>query len=165
GRHEPVRRSGSAAYPRRVRQRRKQRRRTRVMSNDKSPREGASPGATPDPRGTAPAAQPHDAVGGGLSGTSIRRPIFTLMLMLGLMVLGFFSYNRLPIDQFPDVEIPVVAVQTIYPGASPETIEREVTRPMEEALNPVEGVDRITSNSLEGASLILIEFELGRDND
>ncbi len=106
-----------------------------------------------------------DTVGGGLSGVSIRRPIFTLMLMLGLIVLGLFSFNRLPIDQFPDVEIPVVAVQTIYPGASPETIEREVTRPMEEAFNPVEGVDRITSNSLEGASLIIVEFELGRDND
>src|SRR5690606_13297772 len=71
-----------------------------------------------------------DAAGTGLSGVSIRRPIFTLMLMLGLIVLGLFSFNRLPIDQFPDVEIPVVAVQTIYPGASPETIEREVTRPI-----------------------------------
>lgn len=135
------------------------------MSNDRSTQDGAPNGASPDLRGTAPASHPHDAIGGGLSGTSIRRPIFTLMLMLGLMVLGFFSYNRLPIDQFPDVEIPVVAVQTIYPGASPETIEREVTRPMEEAFNPVEGVDRISSNSLEGASLIIIEFELGRDND
>ena len=105
------------------------------------------------------------AAGGGLSGVSIRRPIFTLMLMLGLIVLGLFSYRQLPIDQFPDVDIPVVSVQTIYPGASPETIEREVSRRLEEAFNPVEGVDRITSMSLEGVSQVVVEFELGRDGD
>jgi len=118
------------------------------MSHDNAPRDATPHGPTPPERGpTGP--DNHEALGGGLSGTSIRRPIFTLMMMLGLIVLGLFSYIRLPIDQFPDVEIPVVAVQTIYPGASPETIEREVTRPMEEAFNPVEGVDRISSNSLE----------------
>src|SRR5690606_14356041 len=136
-----------------------------AMSNEHSPRDAAPHGPAGTDHGATPAQARMDAVGGGLSGVAIRRPIFTLMMMMGLIVLGFFSYNRLPIDQFPDVEIPVVAVQTIYPGASPETIEREVTRRMEEAFNPVEGVDRITSNSLEGASLIIIEFELGRDND
>ncbi|HEX7048742.1 MAG TPA: efflux RND transporter permease subunit [Longimicrobiales bacterium] len=103
--------------------------------------------------------------GGGLSGIAIRRPIFTAMVMLGLIVLGLFSFRRLPIDQFPEVDIPVVVVQTVYPGASPETIEREVTRPLEEAFNPVEGVDRITSVSLEGMSQIIVEFELERDGD
>src|SRR5687768_9786498 len=98
---------------------------------------------------------------GGLSGTAIRRPVFTTMLMLGLVVLGFFSFRRLPIDQFPDVDLPVVTVQTIYPGASPETIEREVTRRMEEAFNPVNGVDRITSVTLEGVSQVMVEFDLG----
>ena len=104
-------------------------------------------------------------IGGGLSALAIRRPVFTTMMMALLVVLGFFSFRRLPIDQFPEVDIPVVVVQTTYPGASPETIEREVTRRMEEAFNPVEGVDRITSNSLEGVSVVLVEFDLDRDVD
>ena len=102
---------------------------------------------------------------GGLSGLAIRRPVFTTMMMLGLVVLGLFGYRRLPIDQFPDVDIPVVVVQTVYPGASPETVEREITERMEEAFNPVEGVDRITSNSLEGVSLVIVEFDLDREVD
>jgi HAE1 family hydrophobic/amphiphilic exporter-1 len=105
------------------------------------------------------------ALGGGLSGVAIRRPVFTTMLMLALIVLGFFSFRRLPIDMFPNVDIPFVVVQTVYPGASPETVEREVTRRLEEAFNPVEGVDRITSISLEGVSQVLIEFDLARDGD
>ena len=106
-----------------------------------------------------------DSVGGGLAGVAIRRPVFTAMMMIGLMVLGIFGYRRLAIDQFPDIDIPVVVVQTIYPGASPEVMEREVTRRLEEAFNPVEGVDRITSSSIEGVSLIIVEFELERDGD
>jgi HAE1 family hydrophobic/amphiphilic exporter-1 len=108
---------------------------------------------------------PHVSAGGGLSGISIRRPVFTAMFMLGLVVLGLFSFRQLPIDQFPNVDIPIVVVQTIYPGASPETVEREVTRRLEEAFNPVEDVDRITSVSLEGVSQITIEFELRRNKD
>ncbi len=103
--------------------------------------------------------------GGGLSAVAIRRPVFTSMVMLGLIVLGLFSFRRLPIDQFPNVDIPVVAVQTVYPGASPETVEREVTRRLEEAFNPVEGVDRITSMSLEGVSQVIVEFDLDRNGD
>jgi HAE1 family hydrophobic/amphiphilic exporter-1 len=105
------------------------------------------------------------APGGGLSGVAVRRPVFTAMMMFGLIVLGIFGFRRLPIDEFPDVDIPIVAVQTVYPGASPETIEREVTRRLEEAFNTVEGVDRITSNSLEGVSSVLVEFELERNGD
>lgn len=101
----------------------------------------------------------------GLSGVSIRRPVFTTMVMVGLVVLGLFGYRRLPIDQFPEVDIPVVTVQTVYAGASSETVEREVTRRMEEAFNPVAGVDRITSISLEGVSQVTVEFDLGRDVD
>ena len=107
----------------------------------------------------------NQSAAGGLSGLAIRRPVFTTMVMLGLIVLGIFGYRRLAIDQFPDVDIPVVTVQTVYPGASAEVVEREVTRRMEEAFNPVEGVDRITSVSLEGVSQVIIEFELERDVD
>ncbi len=134
------------------------------MSDDQEPRNAPE---SVEPRRVTPGMSEahHAAAGSGLSGVSIRRPIFTFMLMLGLIVLGLFSYRRLPIDQFPDVDIPVVSVQTIYQGASPETIEREVTRRLEEAFNPVEGVDRITSVSLEGVSQVIVEFELDRDGD
>jgi HAE1 family hydrophobic/amphiphilic exporter-1 len=101
----------------------------------------------------------------GLSGVAIRRPVFTAMMMVGLVVLGLFGYRRLAIDQFPEVDIPVVTVQTVYTGASSETVEREVTRRMEEAFNPVAGVNRITSISLEGVSQVIIEFDLGVDVD
>lgn len=118
-----------------------------------------------DERKQQPEVEDHAEQGGGLSGMAIRRPVFTTMIMLGLIVLGLFSFRGLPIDQYPDVDIPVVTVQTIYPGASPETIEREVTRRMEEAFNPVEGVDKITSQTLEGVSVVIVEFELGRNAD
>ena len=112
----------------------------------------------------APANQPGSKLS-GLSGLAIRRPVFASMVMLGLIVLGIFGYRQLAIDQFPDVDIPVVTVQTTYPGASAETIEREVSRRMEEAFNPVQGVDKITSVSLEGVSQVIVEFDLGRDVD
>lgn len=108
---------------------------------------------------------PQSSQGGGLSGLAIRRPVFTTMVMVGLMVLGIFGFRRMSIDQFPDVDLPVVTVQTVYPGASAETIEREVSRRMEEAFNPVEGVDKITSVSLEGVSQVIVEFDLERDVD
>ncbi|MGV3709571.1 MAG: efflux RND transporter permease subunit [Gemmatimonas sp.] len=117
---------------------------------------------------TKPAANAggHPAIeGGGLSGIAIRRPVFATMVMVGLVVLGLFGFRRLAVDQFPDVDIPVVTVQTTYPGASAESIEREVTRRMEESFNPVEGVKTITSVSLEGVSQVVVEFELGRDVD
>ena len=85
--------------------------------------------------------------GGGLSEVAIRRPVFTAMIMLGLVVLGYFSFRRLPIDLMPNIEFPVVAVTTVYPGASPETIEREVSRRLEETFNTVPGVDDIWSYS------------------
>jgi HAE1 family hydrophobic/amphiphilic exporter-1 len=108
---------------------------------------------------------PTSAPAGGLSGLAIRRPVFTAMVMTALIVLGFFSYRRLPIDQFPAVDLPIVTVQTTYPGASAETIEREVTRRLEEAFNPVEQVKKITSVSLEGVSQVTVEFELTRPVD
>jgi HAE1 family hydrophobic/amphiphilic exporter-1 len=106
-----------------------------------------------------------DIPGGGLSAVSIQRPVFAAMMMTALVVLGLFGLRRLNIDQFPEVDIPVVVVQTVYSGASPDTIEREVTRRLEEAFNPLEGVDTITSVSLEGVSQIVVQFDLARDVD
>ena len=63
---------------------------------------------------------------------SINNPVFATMMMAALLVLGLFSYRRLNVDQFPDVSFPIVVVQTEYPGASPETVESDVTRKIEE---------------------------------
>jgi HAE1 family hydrophobic/amphiphilic exporter-1 len=106
-----------------------------------------------------------DHSGSGLSALAIRRPVFTAMVMSALVVLGFFSYRRLPIDQFPEIDFPIVAVQTVYPGASAGTVEREVSRRLEEAFNPVQDVKKITSVSLEGVSQVIVEFQLDRDVD
>ena len=96
-----------------------------------------------------------------LSDLSIKRPVFATMMMLALVVLGLFSYRRLNIDQFPDVEFPVLVIQTRYTGASPESVEREVTKKIEEQVNTVEGVKTIQSTSTEGFSTIVVLFNLG----
>jgi HAE1 family hydrophobic/amphiphilic exporter-1 len=83
------------------------------------------------------------------------------MLMVALVVLGVVSYRRLAIDEYPDVTYPVVVVQTAYPGASPEVMEREVSRPIEEALNTVQGLYEVTSTSFEGSSLVRVQLNLG----
>ena len=80
-----------------------------------------------------------------LSNLSIKQPVFATMMMVALAVLGIVSYQQLNVDLFPDVDFPVVTVTTIYPGASPETVEREVTKKIEEAINTVEGVRHVES--------------------
>ncbi len=95
-----------------------------------------------------------------LSNLSIKRPVFASVMMLALVTLGLFSFRRLPIDLFPDVEIPVLSITTIFPGASPETVEREVTKRIEEAVNPISGVKHVTSVSREGVSTVIVEFRL-----
>ncbi len=96
-----------------------------------------------------------------LSDLSIKQPVLATMLTVTLVTLGIFSYRELAIDQFPDVEIPYLTVQTQYPGASPETVEREVTKRIEEALNTISGVRHIDSTTTEGLSSIGVEFRLG----
>ena len=95
-----------------------------------------------------------------LSNLSIKQPVFATMMMAALAVLGIASYSQLKVDFFPKVEIPVVTVTTIYPGAGPETVEREVTKRIEEEINTVEGVKHIDSISQEGLSNIQVEFQL-----
>src|SRR5574341_813828 len=96
-----------------------------------------------------------------LSDLSIRRPVLATMMIGALVVLGIFSYRRLSIDLFPNVEFPFLVIQTRYPGASPESVERDVTKTIEEAVNPVEGVKQVQSTSTEGFSTIFVQFELG----
>jgi HAE1 family hydrophobic/amphiphilic exporter-1 len=95
-----------------------------------------------------------------LSNLSIKHPVFATMMMAALAVVGIASYSQLKVDMFPKVEIPVVTVTTIYPGAGPETVEREVTKKIEEEINTVEGVKHIESISQEGLSNIVVEFQL-----
>ena len=96
-----------------------------------------------------------------LSDLSIKQPVLATMLAVSLVTLGIYSYKQLAIDQFPDVEIPVLTVQTEYPGAAPETVEREVSKRIEEALNTISGVRHIESVTTEGFSSIAVEFHLG----
>ncbi len=96
-----------------------------------------------------------------LSDLSIKQPVLATMLAVSLMVLGVYSYRQLSVDMYPDVEIPVLTVQTQYPGASPETVEREVTKRIEESLNTISGVRHISSTTTEGLSAIVVEFHLG----
>ncbi|MEW6368212.1 MAG: efflux RND transporter permease subunit [Acidobacteriota bacterium] len=95
-----------------------------------------------------------------LSNLSIKRPVFATVLMLALVTLGIFSYRRLAIDMFPDVEIPYIQIVTIFPGASPESVEREVTKRIEEAVNPISGVKHVMSSSREGVSSVWVQFQL-----
>ena len=98
-----------------------------------------------------------------LSDISIKRPVFATMMMVALVVLGIISYRRLAIDEYPDITYPIVIAQTAYPGASPDVMMREVSKPIEEALNTVQGVKEISSSSLEGVSLVRLQFNLGVD--
>ena len=96
-----------------------------------------------------------------LSDLSIKQPVFATMMMAALVVLGIFSYKELSTDLFPKVDLPVVSVRTIYPGVAPETVETEVTKRIEEAINPIEGIKHITSTTSEGVSIVVAVFELG----
>ena len=91
---------------------------------------------------------------------SLKNPVFATMLMLALVVLGIFSYQRLQVDQFPNIDFPVVVVTTEYPGASPEIVESEVTKKVEEGVNSIAGINALTSRSYEGMSVVIIEFQL-----
>jgi hydrophobic/amphiphilic exporter-1 (mainly G- bacteria), HAE1 family len=92
--------------------------------------------------------------------TSIDNPVFATMVMVAITVLGIFSYQRLAVEQMPDVTLPYVSITTVYPGAAPEAVEADVTKPIEYAVNQVSGVKRIFSNSREGRSDVVAEFRL-----
>jgi HAE1 family hydrophobic/amphiphilic exporter-1 len=94
---------------------------------------------------------------------SLNNPVFATMVMLALVVLGLFSMQRLQVDQFPNVDFPVVVVITDYPGASPEIVESEVTKKIEEGVNTIAGINALTSRSYEGQAVVIIEFGLHID--
>ncbi|MCU0773984.1 MAG: efflux RND transporter permease subunit [Ideonella sp.] len=94
---------------------------------------------------------------------SIANPVMATMAMLAFVVLGLFSYQRLAVDQFPNVDFPTVVVAMEYPGASPEIVEAEVTRKVEEAVNTIAGINSLYSRSYEGSSVVIVEFNLDVD--
>lgn len=94
---------------------------------------------------------------------AINRPISTLMLMVSFIVFGSLSYKSMPVNLFPDVELPIVTIETTYHGADPETVESKVTDKIEAAVSTIEGIDKLRSTSFEGFSLVTIQFELSRD--
>src|SRR6187431_1107267 len=95
----------------------------------------------------------------------IRRPVFTTMLVLGPVVLGMASYQRLGVELFPNVDVPVVVVTTTLKGASVDEMESAVTKPVEEAVNTVSGIDELRSTTKEGVSQIVIGFRLEKNGD
>src|SRR5262245_17167794 len=96
--------------------------------------------------------------GNRIADTSIRQPVFVTMLMLVAVVVGALAYSTLPVNLLPDIDVQVVAVTVPYPGAGPESVADQVTKPIEDELSSLSGVTRITSNSSEGLSAITIEF-------
>ncbi len=91
---------------------------------------------------------------------SLKNPVFATMVMLAIVVLGLFSYQRMQVDQFPSIDLPVVVITADYPGASPEIVESEVTKKIEEGVNSIAGVNALTSRSYEGQAVVIIEFQL-----
>jgi HAE1 family hydrophobic/amphiphilic exporter-1 len=96
-----------------------------------------------------------------LTRISVAQPVFATMMMLALAVLGLTSYRQLNVDQFPNVDFPIVTVTTVYEGATPEAVEREVTKKIEESINTVQGIRHVESTSQEGLSNIVVMFRVG----
>jgi HAE1 family hydrophobic/amphiphilic exporter-1 len=101
----------------------------------------------------------------GLTLAAIRRPVWVLMLMLAALVLGWLGLSRMPVEQTPEVDFPTITVVTNYFGAGPEEVETLITRKIEEAVSSVRGLRALRSTSLEGASVVVAEFEIGTNTD
>ncbi len=100
-----------------------------------------------------------------LAALCVRRPVFASVLVLSLVVVGFFSFIQLGVDRLPNVDIPTITVTTRLPGAAPEQIESEVTDKVEEAVNTISGIDQLSSNSAEGISQVVVTFRLDKNAD
>ena len=103
--------------------------------------------------------------GVGLADVCIRRPVFATMLNVLLIVVGWFAFRELGVEQIPNVELPIITVSTTLRGASPEEVETGLTQPMEEIINTVEGIEELSSSSREGVSMITAQFFLERNRD
>ena len=95
--------------------------------------------------------------------TAVRKPISTALIFIAVIVFGLFSVGKLGIDQYPEIEVPYISVITMYPGGNAEDIETNITRVLEDQLNSVDNLDKITSQSKDNVSIISLEFEYGCD--
>ncbi|MBB06321.1 MAG: nodulation protein NolG [Pseudooceanicola sp.] len=99
-----------------------------------------------------------------LTRISVNAPVFATMIMAALMVIGSYSFMRLPIEQLPDVDFPVVAVVVSYPGAAPEAVESDIIEPIEESVNTISGIDYIQATARAGEALVILFFEMDVDS-
>ena len=100
-----------------------------------------------------------------LSDVSIKRPVFASVLSLVLVIFGLVSFMRLPLREYPDIDAPIVNIQTNYPGASADVVETRITRIIEDQIAGVSGIRFIDSNSTDGRSSISVEFSVNIDID
>ena len=99
----------------------------------------------------------------GLSTLSIKRPVFTIVVNLLIILFGILGYSYLGVREFPSIDPAVITVQTNYTGANADIIEQQITEPLEKAINSVDGIRNITSNSAQGSSTITVEFKLEKN--
>lgn len=95
--------------------------------------------------------------------TSVRKPISVALIFIGVIVFGLFSLKNLGVDLYPEIEVPYISVITMYPGGNAEDIETNITRVLEDQLNSIDNLDKITSQSKDNVSMITLEFEYGCD--
>ena len=95
--------------------------------------------------------------------SAVRKPISTALIFIAVIVFGLFSVSKLGVDQYPDIEVPYISVITMYPGGNAEDIETNITRVLEDQLNSVDNLDKITSKSSDNVSIVTLEFEYGCD--
>ncbi len=100
-----------------------------------------------------------------LSDISIKRPIMMSMFLIVFLLFGGIAYLGMPLDLIPDIDIPYVTIQTVYPGSGPKEIETQITKKIEDAVSSVSKIELMTSYSMEGVSLIILKFELDKDVD
>lgn len=98
-----------------------------------------------------------------LAQVSVRRPVFAVMMIAAMVVVGLVAFRDLGVDRLPSVDLPTVNVRTVLPGASPEEVESQVSRIIEEAVNTIEGIEELRSISGQGTSIVLVTFRLDRD--
>src|SRR5687768_374184 len=98
-----------------------------------------------------------------LSDFSIKRPVATIVLILAMMCMGLLALSKLRVNQNPDVEIPFIIVNIPYPGASPDTVEREIVNRIEKSFQSISGVSDINANANEGGANFFIEFSFGKN--
>ncbi len=102
---------------------------------------------------------------GGFTSIFIKRPVLTIMFSVSLLIIGLMAYSGMGVGLFPNIDVPYVLVQTTLPGASSEEMETSVSKIIEESVNQIEGIDELTSQSMEGTSLVIVKFDMDKDRD